>query len=80
MPKQTAYNFLTHKANTEVCPMKETRFNTGQTVTLGVVLMSYHSNSPMDVSSLFVYELNAATRKTCNVTRVISKNFSKQAS
>lgn len=55
--------------------MKETRFNTGQTVTLGVVLMSHHSNSPMDVSSLFVYELNAATRKTCNVTRVISKNF-----
>lgn len=79
MPEQAAYLILASVGNTEVHPPKELRFNTGQTATLGVMLTSYHSNSPMDVSSLFVYELDNATRKTCNITCVISKTFSKQA-
>jgi len=80
MPKQTAYVLSACRANTEAHPPKELGFNTSQIVTLGVMLMSYHLNSPMDVSSLFAYELSTRTTKTSSVPCVISKKFLKQAS
>lgn len=77
MSKQRAYMFLAHRANTKLYPTKELRHNTGQTVTLGVMLMSYHSVSWM--SAAYLCSSSTLQPGKLGTSRVTRKNFSKQA-